>query len=204
MRYVCRHGGDSAQPKQAAKCVSIRGGMGILLSVVTVLARVNVMPAWLSSRRNMLLRISRTLIPAGCLRRLSVVHPRFDECPPAFSTKIKHSHTLLKPFCPFFVSPEQVRRGYTPIAYSSQILFFCISDLANIEPVYQYSLTWFINLFVSSIHRSEKSRDIPTRLEKLETHFTFALYQVKKALLQRNVSRFTDCKRFVFRLGGEA
>lgn len=37
---------------------------------------------------------------------------------------------------------------------------------------------WFINLFVSSIHRSEKSRDIPTRLEKLETHFTYALYQV--------------------------
>lgn len=73
---------------------------------------------------------------------------------------------------------KQVRRGYSPIAYSSQILFFCISDLANIEPVYQYSLTWFINLFVSSIHRSEKSRDIPTRLEKLETHFTYALYQV--------------------------
>ncbi|CAM9369438.1 unnamed protein product, partial [Ectocarpus sp. 12 AP-2014] len=73
---------------------------------------------------------------------------------------------------------DEVRRGYTPIAYSSQILFFCISDLANIEPVYQYSLTWFINLFVSSIHRSEKSRDIPTRLEKLDTHFTFALYQV--------------------------
>lgn len=78
-----------------------------------------------------------------------------------------------------FVFPIQVRRGYTPIAYSSQILFFCISDLANIEPVYQYSLTWFINLFVSSIHRSEKSRDIPTRLEKLDTHFTFALYQVE-------------------------
>ena len=46
--------------------------------------------------------------------------------------------------------------------------------------MYQYSLVWFINLFVSSIHRSEKSRDIPTRLEKLETHFTYALYQVSK------------------------
>ncbi|GMH46012.1 hypothetical protein BSKO_13976 [Bryopsis sp. KO-2023] len=26
------------------------------------------------------------------------------------------------------------------------ILFFCISDLANIDPTYRYSLTWFINL----------------------------------------------------------
>merc|ERR1712196_169580 len=37
---------------------------------------------------------------------------------------------------------DEVRKGYTPIAYSSQVLFFCIADLANIEPVYQYSLEW--------------------------------------------------------------
>ncbi|CAM9096885.1 unnamed protein product, partial [Ectocarpus sp. 4 AP-2014] len=95
---------------------------------------------------------------------------------------------------------DEVRRGYTPIAYSSQILFFCISDLANIEPVYQYSLTWFINLFVSSIHRSEKSRDIPTRLEKLDTHFTFALYQnVCRSLLEKDklLFAFLLCTRIM-------
>ncbi|CAM9954291.1 unnamed protein product, partial [Ectocarpus fasciculatus] len=82
----------------------------------------------------------------------------------------------------------------------SQILFFCISDLANIEPVYQYSLTWFINLFVSSIHRSEKSRDIPTRLEKLDTHFTFALYQnVCRSLLEKDklLFAFLLCTRIM-------
>jgi len=47
--------------------------------------------------------------------------------------------------------------GYTPIATHSAVLFFSIADLANIEPMYQYSLTWFINLFILSIDNSEKS-----------------------------------------------
>ncbi len=36
---------------------------------------------------------------------------------------------------------DQTRLGYTPIAVHSAILFFSIADLANIEPMYQYSLT---------------------------------------------------------------
>lgn len=37
---------------------------------------------------------------------------------------------------------------YCQVAKHSSILFFTISDLANIEPMYQYSLTWFINLYL--------------------------------------------------------
>ena len=43
---------------------------------------------------------------------------------------------------------DETRNGYKPVAVHSSILFFCISDLANIEPMYQYSLTWFINLYL--------------------------------------------------------
>ena len=43
---------------------------------------------------------------------------------------------------------DETRNGYKPVAIHSSILFFCISDLANIEPMYQYSLTWFINLYL--------------------------------------------------------
>eukprot|EP00058_Branchiostoma_floridae_P012955 XP_002598443.1 hypothetical protein BRAFLDRAFT_114741 [Branchiostoma floridae] len=38
---------------------------------------------------------------------------------------------------------DTARLGYIPIAKHSTILFFSITDLANIEPMYQYSLTWF-------------------------------------------------------------
>lgn len=55
------------------------------------------------------------------------------------------------------VKIDETRMGYTPIAVHSAILFFSIADLANIEPMYQYSLTWFINLFVMSIDNSDKS-----------------------------------------------
>ena len=43
---------------------------------------------------------------------------------------------------------DETRSGYLPVAKHSSILFFCITDLANIEPMYQYSLTWFINLYL--------------------------------------------------------
>lgn len=58
---------------------------------------------------------------------------------------------------------DETRMGYTPIAVHSAILFFSIADLANIEPMYQYSITWFINLFISSVENSEKSDDLEQR-----------------------------------------
>ena len=37
---------------------------------------------------------------------------------------------------------DEARMGYKPIAVHSTILFFSIADLANIDPMYQYSLVW--------------------------------------------------------------
>jgi dynein heavy chain, axonemal len=42
---------------------------------------------------------------------------------------------------------DVARDVYIPVSKHSSVLFFCITDLNNIDPMYQYSLSWFINLY---------------------------------------------------------
>lgn len=72
---------------------------------------------------------------------------------------------------------DYARNQYVPVSRHSSILFFCITDLANIDPMYQYSLVWFINLYNQSIVNSEKSSDLEERIQNLNEHFTMSIYR---------------------------
>jgi hypothetical protein len=55
-------------------------------------------------------------------------------------------------------------------------LFFVISELASIEPMYQYSLAWFVALFEDTLAKADKARDLGKRIENLVAHFQYSLY----------------------------
>lgn len=68
------------------------------------------------------------------------------------------------------------RAGYKPVAQVVSALFFVISELASIEPMYQYSLAWFVALFEDTLAKADKARDLGKRIDNLVAHFQYSLY----------------------------
>jgi dynein heavy chain len=71
---------------------------------------------------------------------------------------------------------DSARVSYSPTAHRAAQLFFCVIDLAIINPMYQYSLEFFIDLFKRALDRAPKSSDLPARLFNLNEYFTYLLY----------------------------
>lgn len=82
---------------------------------------------------------------------------------------------------------DKARNGYKPVSKHGAVLFFCISELANIDPMYQYSLPWFLHLYVMAIAHSEQSTDLDTRMKSLNLYFTASIYRnVCRSLFEKD------------------
>jgi dynein heavy chain, axonemal len=71
---------------------------------------------------------------------------------------------------------DETREKYRPTAYQGSLLFFCVADLSFVDLMYQYSLQWFINLFVRAIEDSPTSEDVAQRCS-LNDYFLYLLYK---------------------------
>ncbi|CAF5213631.1 unnamed protein product, partial [Rotaria magnacalcarata] len=72
---------------------------------------------------------------------------------------------------------DLMRDNYRSVAQRAAILFFVLQDLTSIDPMYQYSLDAYIQLFVLSIEKSPRSLKLNERIEKLNDYHTYTVYK---------------------------
>ncbi|XP_031423008.1 dynein axonemal heavy chain 1 [Clupea harengus] len=95
---------------------------------------------------------------------------------------------------------DATRLEYVPVAVRTQILFFCVSDLSNVDPMYQYSLEWFLRIFMNGIANSERAALVEERIVNINEFFTFSLYSnVCRSLFEKHklMFAFLVCARIM-------
>eukprot|EP00397_Hematodinium_sp_SG-2012_P000045 GEMP01000045.1.p1 GENE.GEMP01000045.1~~GEMP01000045.1.p1 ORF type:complete len:3312 (+),score=740.25 GEMP01000045.1:2269-12204(+) len=76
---------------------------------------------------------------------------------------------------------------YAPVAARGSILYFVVADLASIDPMYQFSLSYFSNLFNNTIHESPMSDILQERLLTLIDKVTYTVFlDVTRGLFEKH------------------
>ncbi|XP_066588945.1 dynein axonemal heavy chain 6 [Prorops nasuta] len=79
------------------------------------------------------------------------------------------------------------REKYRLVAERGSVLYFVVANLADIDPMYQFSLKYFNQIFTTVIEVTEMERDLQARLRKLINEITLAVYRnVARGLFERH------------------
>ncbi|XP_039708452.1 dynein axonemal heavy chain 6 [Pteropus medius] len=79
------------------------------------------------------------------------------------------------------------REKYRPIATQGSVMYFVIASLSEIDPMYQYSLKYFKQLFNTTIETSARTDDLQKRMEiLLEQTLLTAYVNVSRGLFEQH------------------
>ncbi|XP_026545017.1 dynein heavy chain 2, axonemal, partial [Notechis scutatus] len=88
--------------------------------------------------------------------------------------------------------PEEQPGAYRPCAQRASILFFVLNDMGRIDPMYQFSLDAYIDLFNLSINKSHRSHKLDERIRHLNEYHTYAVYRYTcRGLFERHKLLFS-------------
>ena len=84
------------------------------------------------------------------------------------------------------------REDYRPVAARGSVLYFCITDLAMLSPMYVRSLPRFKSIFTHCIERARPARDLDARLQSIIEFLTSHLHaRIERGLLEHHKLLFT-------------
>lgn len=86
---------------------------------------------------------------------------------------------------------DAAREGYRPCAVRASLCFFVLNDLASVDPMYQFSLKSYVDLFKVNIESSKDEKmeliDLSERIEQLNDYHTEAVYRYTcRALFEKH------------------
>ena len=95
------------------------------------------------------------------------------------------------------VQINDTRRKYIGVAVRGSIIYFVIADLGGVDPMYQYSLSYYNLLFNKCIQDSDRSSDLETRLNNIINYSTLVIYtNICRGLFERHKLLFSGCVCF--------
>ena len=88
---------------------------------------------------------------------------------------------------------NEARGRYTGVATRGSIVYFVIADLAGIDPMYQYSLSYYSSLFNKCIVEAEASAALDQRIENIINNISLTIYQnICRGLFEKDKLLFSS------------
>ncbi|KAJ8600462.1 hypothetical protein CTAYLR_001460 [Chrysophaeum taylorii] len=88
-------------------------------------------------------------------------------------------------------SINEKREQFRPVATRGSVLYFSIVEMSLVNPMYQTSLTQFLELFMSSMEKSEKASLASKRVENIIEQMTYMTYRyINRGLYEKDKLTF--------------